>query len=276
MSKIKIVTDSTAYIKKEYADLNGIEIVPLTIHFEGEAEKEGYPGEFEEFFKRLKESKSFPTTSQPSVGTFAEVFRELVESGNEVIAITMSGKLSGTFSSAQMAAEMIAPDKISVVDSRTTAANLKVLVEKLLTMVSESDDRIAIVDKIEKAKAKTGISLTVENLEYLKRGGRLTASQAFLGNLLKVKPIIALVDGALEPIENVRGKKKAIKRILESIPQNAEIISIAHILSQDEANEYKLIFENEFPNATIAIEEIGPVIGAHLGPKAMGFCYSVK
>ena len=87
MNKIKIVTDSTAYIKKEYAEQKGIEIVPLTIHFEGEAEREGYPGEFEEFFERLKESKSFPTTSQPSLGTFAEVFRELVEDGNEVMSL---------------------------------------------------------------------------------------------------------------------------------------------------------------------------------------------
>jgi len=273
MGKIKIVTDSTAYIKKEYADRKGIEIVPLTIHFEGDVEKEGYPGEFESFFEKLKESKSFPTTSQPSAGSFAEVFRELVENGNEVIAITISAKLSGTFGSASMAAQMIAPDKISVIDSRTTAANLKVLVEKLLKMCEETDDRKAVVEAIEKEKKKTGISLTVETLDYLRRGGRLTPSQAFLGNLLKVKPIIALIDGALEPVDKVRGKKKAVGRMIESIPQNAEILSICHILSEDEAEEYMEVLRKAFPDARITIEELGPVIGAHLGPKAIGICY---
>lgn len=276
MSKIKIVTDSTAYIKKEYAKLNGIEIVPLIIHFEGEEEKEGYPGEFEDFFERLKEAKSFPTTSQPSVGAFAEIFRELVEDGNEVIAITISGKLSGTFSSAQMAAEMIAPNKISVVDSRTTVANLKVLVERLLAMAEESDDRLAIVEAIEKEKKKTGISLTVGSLDYLHKGGRLTASQAFLGKLLNVKPIIALEEGVLKPVDKVRGKKKALNKMIESIPKNADTISISHIFSEDEAKEYRGILKEAFPNARITIDVIGPVIGAHLGPKAMGFCYFVK
>ena len=273
MGKIKIVTDSTAYIKKEYADRKGIEIVPLTIHFEGDVEKEGYPGEFESFFEKLKESKSFPTTSQPSAGSFAEVFRELVENGNEVIAITISAKLSGTFGSASMAAQMIAPDKISVIDSRTTAANLKVLVEKLLKMCEETDDRKAVVEAIEKEKKKTGISLTVETLDYLRRGGRLTPSQAFLGNLLKVKPIIALIDGALEPVDKVRGKKKAVSRMIECIPGNAEILSICHILSEDEAKEYMQVLRKAFPDARITIEELGPVIGAHLGPKAIGICY---
>ncbi|HKL11502.1 MAG TPA: DegV family protein [Clostridia bacterium] len=273
MGKIKIVTDSTAYIKKEYAERRGIEIVPLTIHFEGNVEKEGYPGEFEHFFTKLKNSQSFPTTSQPSAGSFAEVFRELVENGNEVIAITISGKLSGTFGSASMAAQMIAPDKISVIDSRTTAANLKVLVEKLLEMCEETGDRMAVVEAIEKEKKKTGISLTVETLDYLQRGGRLTPSQAFLGNLLKVKPIIALVDGALEPVDKVRGKKKAVSRMIECIPGNAEILSICHILSEDEAKEYMQVLRKAFPDARITIEELGPVIGAHLGPKAIGICY---
>jgi len=276
MGKIRIVTDSTAYIKKEYADLKGIEIVPLTIHFEGKTEKEGYPGEYEKFFDKLKESKSFPTTSQPSVGAFTEVFRKLIESGNEVIAITISGKLSGTYNSASMAAEMVNPDKISVVDSKTTVANLKVLVEKLLYMAEKSDDRLAIVEEIEKEKKKTGISLTVGTLEYLHKGGRLTASQAFFGKLLNVKPIIALLDGALEPVDKVRGKKKALGRMIESIPGDADVISICHIFSEEEAKEYSEILKEAFPNASITIEVIGPVIGAHLGPKAMGFCYCVK
>lgn len=274
MAKIKIVTDSTAYIGRDYAELHGIEIIPLSVHFEGHVEKEGYPGEFGEFYERLKASKDFPTTSQPSIGEFAEVFREAVENNQEVIAITISGKLSGTYNSASVAAEMIAPDKITVIDSETTAANLKVLVDKTRIMAEVSEDRLGIADSIEREKKKTGISLTVETLEYLKRGGRLTASQAFLGNLLKVKPIIALVDGALEPIDKVRGKKKAVARIIESIPQKASVISICQILDEEEALEYKEILTKTFPDARIEVEELGPVIGSHLGPKSIGFCYS--
>lgn len=274
MAKIRIVTDSTAYIQRAYATRRGIRVVPLSVHFGDHVESEGAPGEFEAFYERLKTSDSFPTTSQPSVGAFAEVFREAVENGEEVIAITISGKLSGTYNSACLAAEMIAPDKISVVDSETTVANLKVLVERLAAMAEVDEDRPGMVETIEREKRKTGIRLTVGTLEYLRKGGRLTASQAFLGNLLKVKPIIALVDGALEPVDKVRGKKKAIARMVESIPEKVKTISICHILNGEEALEYKGVLEEAFPSAKVAIEEIGPVIGSHLGPKAIGFCYS--
>src|SRR5690606_550594 len=120
MSKIKIVTDSTAYIDKSFIEANNIDIVPLSVNFEGSVEDEGLPGSFDSFFEKLSRSSDFPTTSQPSIGTFTEVFSKAIKDGYEIIAITISSKLSGTFNSANAAASIVDSSKISVIDSLTS------------------------------------------------------------------------------------------------------------------------------------------------------------
>ncbi|EOD01394.1 DegV family protein [Caldisalinibacter kiritimatiensis] len=274
MANIKIITDSTAYIEKEYAENNGIGIVPLSINFEGNTNKEGFPGEFKDFYNKLVATKDFPTTSQPAIGEFVKVFEEEVKKGNEVIAILISEKLSGTYNTAVTAANMVAPEKISVIDSETTVSNLRLLVQQANELAKEGKMRKEILNIINEQKKKSGINLTVETLEYLKRGGRLSGKQALVGNVLNIKPIIALIDGKLESISKVRGKKRAIKKMISNIPEVVESISVCHILNKEEAEKIKNKLKEKFPNAKISIDEIGPVIGSHLGPKALGICYS--
>jgi len=270
MSKIKIVTDSTAYIEKEFAELNDITIVPLSVNFEGSVSNEGYPGEFDEFFERLSTSKDFPTTSQPSVGAFAEVYERAISEGNEVIVLTISSKLSGTYNSANTAAVLVNASKISVIDTETVAANLRVLTELALNLSKEGLSRAEIVSSIEAQKKKMGIRLTVGTLEYLKKGGRLSNTSALIGSLLNIKPIIALKDGKLEPVDKVRGRRKALERISDDITEDVKEINIAHIFALDEATELKEELAKKYPNAKIGIQVLGPVVGAHLGPKALG------
>ncbi len=270
MAMIKIVTDSTAYIEKEYAIANDITIVPLSVNFEGTVENEGFPGEFDDFFERLSTSKDFPTTSQPAVGSFAEVYTKAIEEGNEVIVLTISSKLSGTYNSACAAANLVDADKISVIDSETVAANLKVLTEMALSMAKEGHSRADIVKAIDAQKKRTGIRLTVGTLDYLKKGGRLSNTSAFIGSLLNIKPIIALKEGKLEPVDKVRGRKKALEKISEDIPAGITEINIAHIYALDEATELKEELSKKYPHVKISIQVLGPVIGAHLGPKALG------
>ncbi len=273
MCKIKFVTDSTAYIDKSFVEKHNIDIVPLSVNFEGSVEDEGFPGEFGVFFEKLSKSSDFPTTSQPPGGTFATVFKEALDEGYEVIAITLSSKLSGTFNSANTAANMVDNSKISVIDSLTSVANLKSLLEKAIVLAEQGLSRETIIAEIEEQKKRMGIRLTVGTLDYLKKGGRLSAAEAMIGSLLNIKPIIGLIDGKLEALSKVRGKKKAMEKILEDIPTNATTISICHIGILEEAKEYERIIKDRFPNANTGIYDIGPVIGAHLGPEAIGVCY---
>lgn len=274
MSKIQIVTDSTAYITEEYAKNNNIKIVPLIVNFNEKVTEEGYPGQFETFFNELKESKDFPKTSQPSVGAFSEVFKEAIDNGYEVIAITLSSILSGTYNSASVAREMVNPEKISVIDSENTVSNMKHLVEIIKELSDKGTDRKDIVDIINKQKKNMGIRLTVDTLDYLQKGGRLSTTQAFIGSLLNIKPILGLVEGKLIPLAKVRGKKKAIQAMIDDIPEDVKRVSICQILNLKEAEEIKTKINEKFNNIEITMEEIGPVIGAHLGPKGIGICYS--
>lgn len=273
MANIRIVTDSTAYILKEYAKSNNIEIVPLMVDFEGVTSAEGFPGEFEEFFNRLKTSESFPKTSQPSIGAFAQVFKAAVEKGEEVITIVISSKLSGTYNSASAAADMVAPNKISVIDSETSASNLRMFVEMAKELAASGVSREEIVNTINIEKKRTGINLTVDTLEYLKKGGRLSTGQALIGSILNIKPIIALIDGVLVPKGKARGKSKAIEMMISNIPEKVEKISICQIFNMEEALEIKEILKMKYPKVEITIDVLGPVIGAHLGPKAIGICF---
>lgn len=273
MPNIRIVTDSTGYISKEYANDNNIDIVPLMVDFEGNTSAEGFPGEFEDFFNRLKVSDSFPKTSQPSTGAFAQVFKRAVQNGEEIIAIVISSKLSGTYNSASVAASMVAPNKISVIDSGTSASNLRLLVKRAKELAVAGTSREEIVNIIEKEKKRTGINLTVDKLEYLKRGGRLSAGKAIIGSILNIKPVISLIDGALVEAGKTRGKGRAIEMMISNIPDNVVNISLCHIFNIEEVEEIRDILRAKYPNADITIDELGPVIGSHLGPKAIGICY---
>lgn len=272
MSEIQIITDSTAYLTKEEIEKYHIKVVPLTVNFQGKEFLEGRPGEFEDFFRNLKESKDFPTTSQPSTGEFAKVFKEAIGEGKEVIAILISSNLSGTYNSATLGAEMSDSRKISVIDSKTTVANLKYFVLKAKELSDQGKSKEEIVAHIEEQKKKMGLYLTVDTLEYLRKGGRLSNAGAMVGNLLNIRPIIKVQDGKLESVGKVRGKKKALEMMIQDIPKDAKIISIPHIFNLEEAEEVQKAIQERFPEARVSIEVLGPVIGAHLGPKALGIC----
>jgi len=273
MSNIQIITDSTAYFTREEAAKRNIIIVPLSINFCGEVREEGFPGEFEAFFEKLRTSQEFPTTSQPSSDAFVTAFNKAMNENKEVITLVISSKLSGTYSSALMAASMVSPDKISVIDSETTVSNLRFMVEIAQELAEEGKSREEIIKIINEEKVKAGIRLTVDTLEYLRKGGRLTGAQALLGSMLNIKPIIALNEGKLISVGKVRGKKKALQMMISDIPDNVKRISICHVLNPEEGNELKEMLEQKYKHASITIDEVGPVIGSHLGPKAVGICY---
>lgn len=274
MSEIQIVTDSTAYFTKEEIEQYDIKVVPLSVNFLGEESLEGLPGEFEEFYKKLEETKEFPTTSQPASIAFQGVFKEAIDQGKEVIAILISSKLSGTYNSALIGAQMTDSDEISVIDSMTSVGNLKYLAIKAHKLSQEGKTRQEIVEDIEEQKTRLDTYLTVDTIEYLRRGGRLSNAQAFIASILNIKPIIQLKDGKLEGIAKTRGKKKAMDMMINKIPEEVKNIYVQHAVNEKEAKEVQAILKEKYPNVEILIEELGPVIGTHLGPKAIGVVYN--
>lgn len=270
---VKIITDSTAYLSKEYVEKEDITVVPLHYMFDGVEYIEGFKGEFDDYFEKLQNSKSFPTTSQPSVGEFKEAYLKALENYDEIIVIVLSSKLSGTYNSAVAAKELLEDKKITVVDTFATVAALKFLIEDAVELAKKGKNSEQIALYIEEKKTKLKVLALPDTLEYLKRGGRISPIQANIGNLINIKPIIQLKDGELTVLEKVRGKNNAINRVVELMDEEVQRATICQILCIEDALKFRELLQNEYPNLSIDIDEIGPVIGSHLGPKTMGICW---
>jgi DegV family protein with EDD domain len=273
---IKIVTDSTAYLPEAFIREHDIRVVPLCVHFGDEAYREGVELSNEEFYTRLKEAPALPTTSQPSAGEFHRVFEELVKDGHEIVTLTISAKLSGTWNSAMAAKEMLPDAGISVIDTESTSIGLHLLVSAAIQAIATGATRQEVVDQIEEIKERMCVFFVVDTLEYLARGGRIGNAKAFVGTLLKVKPILALQDGAIEPVEQVRSKRKALNRMLELVQAHLASngheakVGLANALVLDEAKAFGQEVQARLGCPEPFVSDLGPVIGTHTGPGVIG------
>lgn len=269
---IKIVTDSTAYLPEPVIREHDIRVVPLCVHFGEEAFKEGVELSNEEFYTRLKAAPELPTTSQPSAGEFRQVFKELVEAGHEIVTLTISSRLSGTWNSAMAAKEMLPDAGISVIDTESTSIGLHLMVGAALQAIAAGATRQEVVDQIEEIKERICVFLVVDTLEYLAKGGRIGNAKAFMGTLLKVKPILALQDGVIEPVEQVRSKRKALARMLELVEGHLGAngrqarVGLANALVPEEARAFGQEVQARLGCPEPFVSDLGPVIGTHTGP----------
>jgi DegV family protein with EDD domain len=273
---IKFVTDSTAYLPEAYVQQHDIRVVPLYVHFGEEAHREGVELSNEEFYSRLKAAPELPTTSQPSAGEFYQVFQELLDGGHEVVTLTISSKLSGTWNSAMAAKEMLPDAPVSIVDSLSTSAGLQLMVEAAVQAATEGASRDEIVRHIEAIVPKMYLLFVVDTLEYLAKGGRIGNAKAFLGTVLKVKPILFLQHGAIEPLEQVRSKRKAVSRMLDLVEEyvgsdaaQAKAV-VVNTLAPEEAWQFAQEMQARLGCALPSVSDIGPVIGTHTGPGVVG------
>lgn len=273
MKLIHLVLDSVAYATGEWLTEHGATCVPLSYHFEGKNVPEGKPGEFADFFDRFSKSSEFPTTSQPSVGAFAEVFDALTENGDEVICITLSQKISGTYNVAMLARAQSRSEQIFVIDSTLAAAPELYLAERAHRLIQEGKTGAQIQHVLLDEIPEIGFFILVETLEYLRRGGRIGNVSAMLGNLLGIRPIITFEEGALTPFDKVRGEKKAVDQMLASIPKEARWIRVQHVLAEEKAAEILERLHKSHPEADVGSAEIGPVIGIHAGPGTVGVAF---
>jgi len=273
---IKIVTDSTAGLPQAMIRENDIRVIPLYVHFGEQAFKEGIEISNEQFYERLTKAEQLPTTSQPSVGEFYEVFKDLTEAGYEVVTLTISSKLSGTWNSAMAAQEMLPGAPISVVDSLSTSAGMALMIEAALEAIATGATHQQVAALLEQIKGQVHVLFVVDTLEYLAKGGRIGNAKAWMGTVLKIKPILILQEGAIEPCEQVRSKQKALIRLQELIEERVggqgqqARVGVVHGMAPDVAQAVKQEISARLHCREPRVAEVGPVLGTHTGPGVIG------
>jgi fatty acid kinase fatty acid binding subunit len=272
---VRIVTDSTAAIPAADQQAMAITVVPLNVHFGDQVFRDGIDLSEAEFFTRLKASPRLPTTSQPSVGAFDEVFRPIVAAGDEVLSVHLSAKLSGTFGAARMAADAVDPARITVVDSGTVAMAMGFLVLEAARLARQGAPRAAITQRVEHLIPRARVICTIDTLTYLERGGRIGRAQALLGALLNVKPLLGVRDGEVMPLGRARSRAQALDRLVEILQRDGKLshLAVLHGGAENDALKLRERVASGYPELTIPLAEIGPVIGTHTGPGVIGFTY---
>lgn len=276
MSKIHIVTDSTADLSKELIEAFNIHVVPLTIQIDGESYTDGVDISPEEFLEKMASSKDLPKSSQPAVGVFKELYDRLGENGDQILSIHMTGGMSGTVKSAQAAAEMTDSD-VTVFDSKFISFALSFQVEEAAKMAKNGESLEVILNRIEKIRSNTNLYVVVDTLDNLVKGGRIGKGTAIIGSLLSIKPIANLTDGVYTPIAKVRSHKQVVSHLFKQFTEDTKgkivkAVGISHANGFSMATPLmKLIEETGFRN--IQVSFTSPVISTHTGPGAIGFMY---
>jgi DegV family protein with EDD domain len=274
---VAIVSDSTSYLPRELVEQNRIHLVSLYINWEDRSERELDMPDFDDFYNRLRTADRLPTTSQPSIGDFLDVYGPLVAEGYDVVSVHISGGISGTVEAARQAKERLAEDsgadRVTVIDSERGAGGLGLIALAGARVASSGGDTAAVIERIEQTRADLKMWFAVDTLEFLRRGGRIGAASAWLGSALKIKPILTL-DKEITPIERVRTGAKAIRRLTEYMEQRhddgADAWVVQHVQAPEEAGQLMEAAERITGRGPAFVSEVGPVIGTHIGPGLLG------
>lgn len=272
MEKIRIVTDSASDILKPFPE--NLTVLPITIRFGDQEYRDGVDLNHRQFYEKLLEDDVFPTTSLISPAAFGEVYRESAQRGETVIVITLSGKLSGTCQSAMVAA-MDAPGEVYVVDSRNVTAGQRLLVEYALQMVSEGIGAQQIVRTLEYARERIHILGLLDTLEYLKKGGRISKTVAFVGEVMAIKPVVTVTDGEVAILGKARGSKNGNNFLIREIGNcggvNFDLPYCLGYTGLSDAILQKYIADSEqiWRGHDLPIHTVGATIGTHVGPNAI-------
>lgn len=271
---IAVVTDSTSDLPPDIAQLHSISVVPLNVHIEDETFLDGVTISADEMYRRLPDQKVIPTTSAPSVGTFAEMYEKLGETHDEIISVHLSSKLSLTHGAAVNAVSELGSNgpRIEVVDTEQASMALgytAVQAAEAIAGGSSLDDAVALVKNASKRAVFIGM---VDTLEYLVRGGRIGKAQGYIGSILRVRPILTLQDGIAHPFERARNRKKGIARLKSIVAEYAPLEKLSVLYTTDEVDAQNIANEiAEFaPDGEPVVAQLGPVVGNYLGPGTLG------
>ena len=275
---IRIITDTTCDLPADIVKKHKIIVVPLKVIFGDKEYVDGVDITKDEFYKKLSETEELPSTAQVNPDEFATVFKKVLDSGDEVVGIFIGSKLSGTYQSAFIAQNQLKSDKISLVDTETISITSMHTVLKAVELVKAGKSRTKIVSEIEAMKRHCRLYFIVDTLKYLKKGGRLKASAATIGEVLKVKPILTISDGLVDTASKARGSKKAfieVARLIHDSKQtlNGKRVIIGHTNAPENLATFKAWIEKHYSPTEIIQTDIGSVVGTHAGPGAVALSF---
>lgn len=282
MSRVAIVTDSTADLPVHFYREHDITVVPLKVIFGQEMLLDGVEITPDQFFYRQAVLKEYSTTSQPSPAEFVEAYRPLLEAGREVVSLHISSRMSGTLQSAGLARGMLAAGQIEVIDSTRVSAALGLVVLNAARAAQRGAGKSEIIDLISRQTRELEVFFAVDTLEYLQRGGRIGRAQAFLGTLLNVKPILTMREGYIHPFEKVRGRQKAIQRLVTAMqekygPGAALQCVLVHGQDPGGLEELRQLVSQQLHCVEMIDCQLGCVVGSHVGPGVLGLvCLPVE
>jgi DegV family protein with EDD domain len=279
MSKIALVTDSTAYLPKDMTDKYKITVAPQILIWGNETFEDGVDILPTEYYSRLQKATVMPSSSQVTVSKFHEIFQRLLEQDYQILAILIAAKLSGTINSAVQAKAMLpAGVPIEIVDSNTTAMAMGFQVLTVARAIEQGASMTESVQLALEATKHTGVLFAVDTLEFLHRGGRIGGGSRFLGTALNIKPILEVRDGAVEAVERVRTRSKSLTRIIELVGEQIAGRTPVRLatLHANAAEDAQIVLEEankKLGSIESIFSEVSPVIGAHAGPGTVGLAY---
>lgn len=273
-----ILTDSSCTITQDEAKKIGVKVIPLGITFGSNSYKDGVDIDNEKFYKLLFEDKNYPHTSQPSPQELEEIFSAAKEAGDQVLFLPLSSKISGTYECALRVKEQGGFDNVYVYDSLCTTIMLQMIVEEAAKRRDLPID--GLIDYVDKLRKRSRLIAGIDTLSYLAKGGRLNTATAAIGSFLQVKPLITISSqGTIDVVGKALGAKAGIRSVSKRIDLNEVDLSygIRFLYSYCKDNTEDLISKMELdPSVVVAPRDLGPIVGAHIGPNAYGYVYVVK
>jgi DegV family protein with EDD domain len=278
MDQVAVVTDTTHYLPRDLVTRLDLHQVSLYVSFEGKTEREAEMTDLGDFYERLSASSEMPSTSQPSVGDFLAVYEPLLDAGRDIVSIHLSGGISGTVTAAEQARDQLVergtdPERIVVLDSATACAGMGMLAMAAASVARAGGSAAEAAAAAQACRRDLKVWFAVDTLEFLRRGGRVGGAQAWLGSTLKIKPILS-IESEILPVERVRTAGRAFERLLEYLQarrdEGCDTFFIQHIHAPAQAERLVERGREIYGREPESVSEIGPVIGAHVGPGLLG------
>ena len=273
---VKIVTDTLSDITSDLAQELGVTVVPLYVRFGEEVYRDRVEITTEEFYSRLVNVATLPSTTQPTPNDFSEVYKKLAEETDEILVIVVSSKLSGTYQSASQAKEMVKGKcRVEIVDSLSVALGQGLIVIKAAKAVKDGANLKEATDLAQRAVPRSHLIAYFDTLKYLAKGGRIGKASGLLGSVLSVKPILTIKDGEMAPLTRVRSVNAGLDymyNVAASFP-NLEGIGVEHSTTPADADALVERLGSIYPKENIYRSVISPVVGTHAGPKALALTF---
>lgn len=275
--KVAIVTDGTCSLTTTQGEQLGIHVAPIYVTLGEKTYRAGIDLDSEEFYRFLSASKKLPTTAQPTVTDFVNIYNKLAEEAEEIVTILISHHMSATIQSAEMAREQFDKVPVHIIDSESVSLGLGMMAIAAARAAEEGQNAQAVLKLVENLKQKINVIFTVNTLEYLHKGGRIGGATAFLGTALDIKPILYIKNGRIEPLEKQRTRKRSISRLVELMEKNVGEkpvhVAILHGNVPEESRKLEQSIRSQFNCVELITSDMGPVIGTHAGPGTLGLVF---